>query len=286
MIPLDIRTELSDKWGLQLINSRPVSGGCINEAYELETQKGNFFLKINAREPSDFFRQEAGGLEALRKADTGLVIPKVLGFRDPAADAAGYLLMEFIEEGVQGDASAFGAGLARLHQHKREQYGFPRDNYIGSLPQSNTDTNHWIDFFREQRVEPLLKKAVEAGQVDSGLLDHWERLSGKLDELLPYGAPSLLHGDLWSGNYLYDTTGRGVLIDPAVYYGHPEMDLAFTRMFGGFPAAFYEGYETVSPLESGFDERVEIHNLYPLLVHVRLFGGHYLNQLKVVLRRY
>ncbi|NBB88515.1 MAG: phosphotransferase [Bacteroidetes bacterium] len=283
MIPQDIREALSEGWDIHITAVHPVSGGCINQAYEVETAEGAYFLKINGQEPADFFQKEAAGLDELRSAGTELIIPEVIAVRDPAPAAAGFLLMEFIPAQTRGDAAAFGAQLARLHGHTQTQFGFMHDNYIGSLPQANANSANWIDFFCQQRIEPLLKKAIDDGKVDSNLRIHWDRLAHRLDQLIPKCEPSLLHGDLWSGNYIYDTQGRAVLIDPAVYYGHPEMDLAFSHMFGGFSAAFYEGYEAVSPLEPGFEERVDIHNLYPLLVHVNLFGGHYANQLRRVL---
>lgn len=286
MIPKDISDELRDKWGLEITDIETVSGGCINETFELTTPKGSFFLKINAQEPADFFRKEAAGLSELRKADTGLIIPDVIAVRDVGPNTAGYLLMDYIEEGRRGDGATFGAQLANLHRHGRESFGFIHDNYIGSLPQANGDAVNWIDFFCSQRIDPLLRQAIDSGQVNASLRKHWERLTSRLNSLLPSCVPSLLHGDLWSGNYLYDTKGRAVLIDPAVYYGHPEMDLAFSRMFGGFPRSFYEGYASVQPLEPGFSERVDIHNLYPLLVHVNLFGGHYSSQLRAVLGRF
>jgi fructosamine-3-kinase len=286
MIPKDISDELREKCDLKITDIEPVSGGCINQTFELITPKGPFFLKVNAQEPADFFRKEAAGLEELRQADTDLIIPTVLAVRDIGPDTAGYLLMDYIEEGGRGDGEVFGAQLAKLHRHSRETFGFIHDNYIGSLPQANGDAEHWIDFFCSQRIEPLLRQAIDNGQVNASIRTHWDRLTGQLNSLLPTCVPALLHGDLWSGNYLYDSKGRAVLIDPAVYYGHPEMDLAFSRMFGGFSASFYEGYASVQPLEPGFSERVDIHNLYPLLVHVNLFGGHYSNQLAAVLGRF
>jgi fructosamine-3-kinase len=128
--------------------------------------------------------------------------------------------------------------------------------------------------------------AINSGKMDQTALKAWSRITSKLDQLLPKTEPSLVHGDLWSGNYLFDIDGVAVLIDPAVYYGHPEMDLAFSKMFGGFSAEFYRGYESVLPLERGFDNRVPIYNLYPLLVHVNLFGGHYISQANGVLNRF
>ncbi len=283
MIPQSIRNALREDWEIEITAIHPVSGGCINEAYEVQTSEGSYFLKMNSREPADFFHKEVAGLNALRSANTELHIPEVISVGDPEPETPGFLLMEYVQTQPQGDAAAFGAQLARLHGLTRAQFGFSHDNYIGSLLQANADHDRWIDFFCSQRIEPLLKKAIDAGKAEPRLRNHWDRLASRLDQRIPECVPSLLHGDLWSGNYMYDTEGRAVLVDPAVYYGHPEMDLAFSQMFGGFSAAFYEGYEAVSPLEPGFAERVDIHNLYPLLVHVNLFGGHYANQLQRVL---
>jgi fructosamine-3-kinase len=286
MIPQSIRKVLLKEWDIHITDIHSVSGGCINQTVVLSTDKGSYFLKVNPDVPQDFFIRESEGLGALRSAGTGLIVPEVIAADAPRADQPGYLLMEYVPTASRGEAFDFGSRLARLHQQTRKQFGFDHDNYIGRLPQSNQRMDDWIDFFCAQRIEPQLRQAIDTGKIDAQWHVHWDRLAGRLDQLIPDCAPSLLHGDLWSGNYMFHTDGRAVLIDPAVYYGHPEMDLAFSKLFGGFDAAFYQGYEEINPLEPGFSKRMDIHNLYPLLVHVNLFGGHYNYSVTNILSRF
>ena len=285
-IPDSIADILKSKHNLIVKESHSVSGGSINSALKLSTNRGDFFLKLNARTPPDFFEKEAEGLNLLKSANSDLHIPEVIAVGNPDHDKPAFLLMEFIEEGRSGDSFAFGANLAKLHQNHSDQFGLENDNYIGSLPQRNTRHKDWASFFSDERVKPQLEMAINSGKLNSGLKSNWDRLSAKLNDLMPPTKPSLIHGDLWSGNYLFNTLGEAVLIDPAVYYGHPEMDLAFSKMFGGFSADFYRGYESVAPLEPGFEERVAVYNLYPLLVHVNLFGGHYTTQAIQLLNKF
>lgn len=286
MIPTSVQDVLRESYNITADSVRSVSGGSINRAYKISSGSDDYFLKINATSPPDFFTREAEGLTELRKAGTDLIVPKVIAAEDPAEDHPGFLLMEFIPSSQSGDSFSFGTELAKLHQTKRNHFGFHADNFIGSLPQINSARDNWVTFFSECRIEPQLKMAIDSGKLQSGILSNWKHLLSSLNDLIPECSPSLLHGDLWGGNYLFSETGAAVLIDPAVYYGHPEMDLAFSKMFGGFSDGFYRGYESVQPLEPGFEERIPIHNMYPLLVHVNLFGGHYTNQLISLLKRF
>lgn len=280
MIPKLIRNVLENHYNLEIEGEQTVSGGSINRAHKLQTNQGILFLKWNQSASDNFFEVEAKGLELLGSADTNLRIPEVVASHLPGSNSPGFLLMEYIAEG-SGDSSdsfTFGMELANLHNTKGEYFGLSYENYIGSLPQKNGKYDDWTTFFVEKRINPQLKMAINSGKLSQNILPHWKRLSNQLDDLLPPTEPSLIHGDLWGGNYLFDENGVAVLIDPAVYYGHPEMDLAFTKMFGGFSDSFYEGYESITPLPDGFSERVGIYNMYPLLVHVNLFGGHYTSQ--------
>jgi len=277
-LPQSVTSTLSDTFNIQINNSRTESGGSINRAFRISTNRGELFLKYNPSAPDDFFEKEAHGLKELKSAGSRLRIPDVIAVGKPNRETPGFLLIEYIFEGRRGDSFAFGAELAKLHQTKKDTFGLDRDNYIGSLPQKNDHRDDWISFFVEMRINPQIKMAFNSGKLSGSIQKNWNRLAGKLDQMIPKCEPSLIHGDLWGGNYLFDETGTAVLIDPAVYYGHPEMDLAFSKMFGGFSADFYEGYESITPLEPGFSERVPIYNMYPLLVHVNLFGGHYTSQ--------
>ncbi|CAN5213644.1 fructosamine kinase family protein [soil metagenome] len=286
MIPTEIAAHLKSELNITIQNTHSISGGSINQAVKINDGRDDYFLKWNLSAPDDFFEKEADGLNLLRSAGTSLRIPEVRACGRPSEIAPGFLLMEYVDEEKKGDSFVFGAELAKLHQTRADYFGLDVDNYIGSLPQSNRHHDSWNSFFVNERINPQLKKAVDSALLNHSLIRNWERLSSQLDELLPACKPSLIHGDLWGGNYLFDKTGRAVLIDPAVYYGHPEMDVAFTKMFGGFSPEFYKGYESVSPLEPGFSDRVPVCNLYPLLVHVNLFGGHYASQCSRFLQKF
>ncbi|TVR32072.1 MAG: hypothetical protein EA390_05590 [Balneolaceae bacterium] len=286
MLPKSITSYLADHSGIEVQSAQNVSGGSINQAVKITSNMGDFFLKWNSSAPDDFFTKEAEGLTLLNSAKSDLRVPEVIVAEKPGESRPAFLLMEYIVEGRSGNSFTFGKELAKLHQTTAPQFGLETDNYIGSLPQSNRMHDDWPSFFSEERIIPQLKLAIDSGKMDRSLLANWDRLASKLDELLAPTKPSLIHGDLWGGNYLFDSSGKAVLIDPAVYYGHPEMDLAFSKMFGGFSGDFYEGYESVTALEPGFSDRVQIYNLYPLLVHVNLFGGHYTSQAMQLLNRF
>lgn len=288
MTPQSILSVLENKYDLEIEGEETVSGGSINQAHKLLTNRGNFFLKWNQSAPDNFFDVEAKGLKLLGSAESNLRIPKVIASQKPDSETPGFLLMEYISEG-SGDSSdsyTFGAELAKLHNTKGAHFGLSYKNYIGSLPQKNDEHDDWVSFFIDQRINPQLKMAIDSGKLSQSILKPWKRLMNQLDDLLPATKPSLIHGDLWGGNYLFDENGVGVLIDPAVYYGHPEMDLAFSKMFGGFAGSFYEGYESVNPLQGSFSDRIQIYNMYPLLVHVNLFGGHYVTQFERFIQTY
>lgn len=286
MIPQSLRDLLRDDHHIEIENEQSLSGGDINQSYKLSTNQGEFFLKLNTNVPPDFFEKEKEGLNELSRCNCNLIIPEVIAVGRSEHDHPGFLLLEFINESKTGDSFQFGAELAKLHTTESPSFGFYSNNYIGRLPQSNSEHNNWSDFFIHERIYPQIKMTVDSGKLSVKLHSNWERLANKLDDLFPQCHPSLLHGDLWGGNYLFDETGRGVLIDPAVYYGHPEMDLAFTRMFGGFSEEFYKGYESITPLEPGFSDRISLYNLYPLFVHANLFDGHYISQVEHQLKRF
>lgn len=286
MVPKSIVAFLKDELQIDIASTKMLSGGSINEAVKVEAGEGEYFLKWNSTSPKDFFEKEAEGLKRLKNAGSGIRIPEVIAAEQPESNRPGFLLMEFISAGSGGDAHLFGEQLAALHKSKEEAFGLDHDNFIGILPQSNRRHDTWISFFSEERISPQLKMAYDSGKLDRASEKGWKGLRSRLDSMMPPAKPSLLHGDLWGGNYLFDRQGRAVLIDPAIYYGHPEMDLAFSKMFGGFDRKFYEGYRSVSPQEPGFSDRMPVYNLYPLLVHVNLFGGHYTSQAARLLKKY
>lgn len=270
--------------GLQDYSVRPVSGGDTNRAFCLTKANEKYFLKINeAKRYPDMFEKEARALRHLH-GKTALCIPQVV--RVGEQDGTQYLVLEYLEADSKGSSwRELGEGLAALHRHTRDSFGWEEDNYIGSLQQSNTAASNWTDFYAEQRILPLIKQLRDSKQLAAGEILLAERLCSRLHLLFPVEAPSLLHGDLWSGNVMLASKGPAIF-DPALYYGHREMDLGMSLLFGGFEPAFYSAYESVWPLQKGWRERVPLTQLYPLLVHACLFGGHYAGSAVAAMRRF
>ncbi len=289
MINESFRSHLEQQLGHRIYRSRPVSGGDINDASVLEMKDGSlYFLKYHTGTDADMFEKEARGLSLLRKHARGIHIPEVVMTGFARGSNVGYLIMDFIQPVAPdpGFYREFGRSLAALHRVTNTSFGLDHDNYIGRLPQSNRRHHSWVDFFIRERLEPQVAMAVAKGQLSPDVVRKFDRLYQKLPELFPKEPPALLHGDLWSGNFMCSNRKIPVLIDPAVYFGHREIELAFTRLFGGFDEHFYQAYEEAYPLNPGFEERKDIYNLYPLLVHTNLFGGTYAWQVKGLLSRY
>lgn len=271
----------------RVVDRAGVGGGCINEAQTLELDDGRrVFLKSNARPLPGMFEREAEGLAAL--ADVGVLrVPRPLG---SGITPVPFLLLEHVESGRPGRDffERFGRLFAEHHQRScGPRYGFEHDNYLGSTAQPNAWCGDWVTFFREHRLGHQLRLAARRGHGGAELARLGARLQDRLDDFLaePAEAPCLLHGDLWGGNYLCDTEGAPVLIDPAAYYGRREADLAMTQLFGGFEPRFYQAYEEAWPLAPGSEERLEIYKLYHLLNHLELFGTSYLGGCLAILRR-
>lgn len=268
---------------------RGLGGGCINNAECVTTSAGRFFLKSNPSPLPGMFAREADGLEALESVGE-IEVPAAIHASDGGPDFPPFLLTTYIEPGRKQPHffELFGQCLADLHRAGTgKRFGFDNDNYLGSTPQPNTWSDDWVEFFRNHRLGHQLRLAERNGH--GGEL---QRLGGKLLERLgdylaePNEPPTILHGDLWGGNYMVAKDGGAVLIDPAVYYGRREADLAMTRLFGGFDRDFYAAYEEVWPLADGSEARLEIYELYHLLNHLNLFGGGYLGGCLQILRRY
>ena len=273
---------------------RAVSGGDINRAYRLTLSDGTaVFLKANTASLLPMFAAEAEGLHAM--AETGAIgvpEPRAVG-TDP--DLGAFLLLDWVDAApaAPGFWEDFGMRLAAFHNADPSafvpegRYGFSLDNYIGSTPQINTPRDTWVGFFRECRLEPQFRMAFDAGYLDPSARAYADRLLSRLDELLLEPEhPSLLHGDLWSGNFMTGPDGRAWLIDPAAYVGHREADLAMTELFGGYSPAFYSAYKSVAPLQPGYEDRRDIYNLYHLLNHVNLFGFSYTGAVMRLLTKY
>lgn len=263
----------------------PASGGCINHGGRLVTTHGDFFIKWNdAAKYPGMFDAEAKGLELLHQPKA-IDVPAVIGAG--TQDVSQFIVMEFRES--QPPAKTFwpdfGAQLATLHRTKSKLPGLDHDNYIGSLRQSNCQRTSWTDFFIHERITAQLRVAQDAGLTDRPLVAQFEKLFTRLPSLIPDDNNVLLHGDLWHGNLIVNSRGGPCLIDPAVYYGNREADLAMTQLFGGFDPAFLDEYHRTHALEPGFRERFDIYNLYPLLVHLNLFGSGYLGQIRSILKK-
>ncbi len=263
---------------------RRVAGGSINLCYRWLSDAGPLFVKVAARAALAAFEAEAAGLAELAAANA-VRVPRVLGAGHAAARA--FLALEWLTAARADGACErrLGEQLAALHRVTAASFGWSRDNTIGSTPQANAPCNDWTEFFRERRLKPQLALAAANGYAE---LDPWaDRLLESLPQLLAGHRPqaSLLHGDLWAGNWLALATGEPALFDPAVYYGDREADLAMTRLFGGFGAAFYRAYEAAAPLPEGASLRCELYNLYHVLNHANLFGGGYPGQARAMMQR-
>ena len=269
----------------QIQEYQPVSGGCINNGGYLRTNCGAFFLKYNQRTYEGMFEAEAQGLKRLQAADA-LHVPTVYGTGE-CNSGHSFLVTEWIGTGkpVPDFWERLGHGLASLHKETDDAFGLDFDNYIGKLPQYNQQADKWSEFFINQRMEPQIQLGLSNGLLNDYLTRSIRALYPYLDQWFPAEPPSLLHGDLWSGNLLVDDEGEPAIIDPAVYYGHREMELAFTMLFGGFNERFYRSYNEVWPLARHFEERQDLYNIYPLLVHVNLFGGGFVHQLEATIKK-
>jgi len=266
---------LEDAFDLEIRKLRPVRGGDIAKSYLLETPGGSVFAKmLEGPEGLEMLEAEKDGLTALSHANT-LEVPGVLGCaRTPAGSC---LLLEYITSGPGSRASSrkLGRGLAKLHQVGAPSFGWARPNFIGTLPQENTEASAWPAFYVQRRLAPQYELSRSQNLLAVGEVPTVGRMEARVADLVPEVSPSLLHGDLWSGNYLISADGRPYLIDPAVYYGHAEVDLAMSLLFGGFSEEFYDAYFEINPKQPGFGLRVQLYQLYYLLVHLNLFGRSY-----------
>ncbi|HMN98126.1 MAG TPA: fructosamine kinase family protein [Miltoncostaeaceae bacterium] len=272
--------------GAAVAQARPVHGGSINRALQLTLADGRAaFVKHHPDAPAGVFRAEADGLAWLAAADA-LRTPEVLAVADDPG-APRFLALEWIAPGPS-DPQAFGRGLAALHRAGAAAFGWDRDNFIGLLPQRNDPVpGGWPEFYVERRLRPMAGQAVAAGTLDARFLGDLDRLAARLPDLAgDPEPPARLHGDLWGGNAILAAEGGPAVLDPAVYGGHREIDLAMMRLFGGFPAAAFAAYDEAFPLAPGHADRVDLWQLYPLLVHVVLFGGGYAGQARRALARY
>lgn len=282
MVPGEVKNWLEEHNHGTIQSSRMIGGGCINNGQVITADSGKtFFLKTNLNSPADMFEQEARGLREL-KQDGGPVVPEVY------LSGSTFLLLEDLSPGKRkiNFWENFGHQLANLHSVIKENFGFDEDNYIGSTPQRNGWMEDGYAFFAENRLIFQSRLARKQGLLTQKELVMVEKLSGRLWELIPEQPASLLHGDLWGGNVINNIYGDPAVIDPAVYYGWAESELAMTALFGSFPESFYASYREIRPLDPGFVNRYPIYNLYHLLNHLNIFGHSYHGQVRAILNRY
>ncbi|SEN02306.1 fructosamine kinase family protein [Nitrosomonas marina] len=255
-----------------------IGGGCINQSFCVADDKRRFFVKTNHADGLSMFEAEAAGLDEISQSDT-LRVPQPVCWGKNAHTA--WLVLEYLElkHRGNGDNQALGVKLAAMHRIQRRQFGWVRNNTIGSTPQINTQDSDWLSFWRTHRLGYQLNLAKKNGY-HGKLQKLGERLLADCEHLFSNytPTPSLLHGDLWSGNFSHDITGFPVVFDPAVYYGDRETDIAMTELFGGFSDHFYSAYRHEYPLEIGYNNRRVFYNLYHILNHLNLFGSSYRHQ--------
>jgi fructosamine-3-kinase len=262
---------------------RGIGGGCINRAAVLDDGDSRWFVKLNRADRLEMFEAEADGLSAMA-ATASLRVPRPLCTGTAGGEA--FIVMEYIQLGGGGQtAAAAGEQLARMHRAGDTAFGWHRDNTIGSTPQPNERCADWVQFWHRHRLGFQLDLAADNGHRGQ-LAERGARLLGALPALIGHGpAPSLLHGDLWGGNFGADSDGNPVVFDPACYYGDREADLAMTELFGGFGRDFYAAYNAAWPLDPGYRVRKDLYNLYHVLNHLNLFGGGYLSQARTMIDR-
>lgn len=263
-----------------------VSGGNINDCYFVENRTQKFFVKVNnAKKFPEMFQKEAKGLNLLR-ASNSFIIPKIIAQFDSLNTS--FLVLEWIEKGSPSKDfwMNFAEQLSSLHQQSNNLFGLEYDNFIGSLIQKNNRQKDWHQFYFENRILPQLQLGIDSGWTSSSIFKYAERMNKIIEDEFPKETPVLLHGDLWNGNFLVGKNGHPFLIDPAIYYGNREMELSFMLLFGGFDNSFYSHYQNFNPIRPDFNNRLKVHQLYPLLVHANLFGESYIQQSLDILRKF
>jgi len=284
----ELTSALSCQSGMKIhINyAEKIPGGDLNETFKLNTDSGLLFLKMtDASNGPEMFEREFMGLETLGATNT-LTVPRPLATGNSGGKI--FLVTEFMEKGGANPDfwENFAAGLSRLHRHTQPHFGLPQANYISTIKQYNTPYSSWSVFYAFNRLQPLTKVAYDRQALDKQMVTQMESLWKHLPQIFPDEPPALVHGDLWSGNFMVGSNGKACVYDPAVYYGNREMDLATARLFGGFDTRFFFTYQSMFPLANGWQQRIGVCQLYPLLVHLLLFGGSYYNSVKDVLKSF
>ena len=282
MLPTSICQKIASQNNFNLVEAKPLSGGDINDVFLLKCKEGDFVIKLNNTSKfPEMFSAEARGLQLLEKTNS-FKIPQVIA--TATLENNSYLLMEFISTGEKSKFfwEEFAQNLAKLHKTSQPQFGLNHDNYIGSLPQTNQHCATASEFYISQRLQPQFKMAADKGFMFKELNAFYKNIS----EEIPNERPSLIHGDLWGGNYMISEEGKPVLIDPATSFAPREMDLAMMKLFGGFSQEVFVHYNSNFPLKPDWENRLPLWQLYYLLVHLNLFGSGYLSRVKSIISKY
>lgn len=265
----------------------PIAGGDIGRSFRVEASGENLFVKTYAERENP--ETAARLVEAEAQGLAWLAEPGVIRVPEVRAASDRLLVLEWIEPGepTATTQESLGRGLAALHRSGPPAFGLGADNFIGTLPQSNLACDGWADFYATRRLAPLIERAREHGLLTHEMDRSASQLLAKLPEIVgPEEPPARLHGDLWGGNWICSDDGAPVLIDPSVYAGHREIDLAMMKLFGGFGDRVFAVYHEAHPLAAGFEERVRLYQLYPLLVHLNVFGSGYAAQVEDAMNAY
>jgi len=280
MIPQQIRSKIESDLSLKITNSTQLSGGSISNVLMLETSRGEkYLLKYLYNAPSRFYSAEAHGLDLIRSVEQVLA-PKAITYLDSQVpDSFSFILLEWIESDGFVAEEHLAKSLAILHQNTTSKFGLTDDNFIGLSQQINSTHSDWGEFFFSCRILPQLHSGLKLGWLSQELYEQFSQFESEFKYCLNQcqDNPSLLHGDLWSGNVLY-ANGFAYLIDPAAYFGVREADIAMTELFGGFSDTFYKHYNELFPLSSDYNDRKSLLNLYHIMNHANLFGGSYISQ--------
>ncbi len=279
---MNILTKIAEENNLNLLESKPLSGGDINDVFLLKCDSKKLVVKTNiASKFPRMFEAEAKGLDFLRSSNS-FKIPSVINYG--VIENTSYLLLEYIPEGSISSSfwEQFSESLTTLHKTTQPTFGLDHSNYIGSLPQYNGSETSAADFYINQRLAPQFKMAKERGFNFSKLDVFYKNVSSEI----PNEPPALIHGDLWGGNYMVSENGIPTLIDPAVSFAPREMDLAMMQLFGGFSEEIFSSYHSIFPLENNWKQRVSLWQLYYLLVHLNIFGAGYLSRVQHIVKKY
>ncbi len=269
----------------KIITNNSLGGGCIADSRKIKTESGKeYFVKSYSGNGNNILRNEANGLIELKKSGA-IRIPEVVHFDNEI------LILEYIKTGSRKNnfSESFGQQFAEMHKTTSEKFGFYEDNFIGATPQKNLpEKENWTEFYLQNRLIFQFRLAERNGYVDSRFRDLFNKFENIVPKIIEGSEekPTLLHGDLWSGNFMVDEFGEPVLIDPAVYYGHREADLGMTRLFGGFDSRFYSAYNEAHPLPQGWEERIDLYKFYHVINHLNLFGAGYLSQTISIIKSY